>query len=190
MQTTFPDDKSRTPAVWIDLLDPTQEEIAAAHRRCGVPIPTRGELEEIETSSRLRADGGSVVVSMPITAPLDAGHPVRYPMGFVLGRDVLVTVRYSEVHGVSRALEALKGETDVTSAAVFACVVEGMVDYGADMLEQFATRLNLVSRHIFERPETRGRDTPRASKALKVTLREVGDAGERLSYIRESLLTL
>ena len=42
-----------TGAVWIDLLNPTQDEEKLAEKLVGTNIPTREELAEIEPSSRL-----------------------------------------------------------------------------------------------------------------------------------------
>ncbi len=41
-------------AVWIDLFDPSAEEVAAVEKETGLRIPTRAALSEVETSSRLR----------------------------------------------------------------------------------------------------------------------------------------
>ena len=40
-------------AVWIDLLNPTQEEDRAVERLAGIAVPTREDMQEIEISSRL-----------------------------------------------------------------------------------------------------------------------------------------
>jgi len=45
-----------SPPVWIDLLDPTEEERTRVEREFGIRVPSRAELEEIESSSRLRIE--------------------------------------------------------------------------------------------------------------------------------------
>ena len=45
-------------AVWIDLVDPSHDEEQAVEAALGIDIPTRGELEEIEASSRLYQEVG------------------------------------------------------------------------------------------------------------------------------------
>ena len=53
MLTSYPTSPSGAPPPWwIDLLDPTEEERAAAEAVAGLRLPTRAELVEIESSSR------------------------------------------------------------------------------------------------------------------------------------------
>ena len=70
----------RTTA-WIDLCDPTEDEIAQAVSLCNLPIPTRAQLEEIESSSRLRVEGSALYLSMPVSA-----HPEQHESAPKIGR--------------------------------------------------------------------------------------------------------
>jgi len=188
VQCTFPPGKAAHDAPWIDLLEPTEAEVAAMSAAHGIRIPSRAMLEEIETSSRLQVQDDAIVATMPITSGPEHGPPVRRPLGLILTQDLFVTVRYGEVHGITRARAALAdSKGDVTSVAAFMCVLEGMVDYAADELERLGAMLNDASQRIFQQPDTQ---SPRANFALKAMLRAVGRVGERLSHIRESLLAL
>ena len=64
MQSTFPPGKAPRDAAWIDLLEPTEAEVAAMGAMHGIRIPSREALEEIETSSRLRVDGNAGTVTV------------------------------------------------------------------------------------------------------------------------------
>ena len=55
----------REHPVWIDLLDPTADEIASVAAQCGIQVPSREALQEVESSSRLRSADGVLYVSMP-----------------------------------------------------------------------------------------------------------------------------
>jgi magnesium transporter len=191
MLTAYPGDRSsgRTP-VWIDLFDPSEEELARARADFGIEIPSRRELEEIETSSRLRTDGDTLILSMPIASRSTAGEAAPTPLGFVLTPKLLVTVRYAELHAIEPALIIMRRQVSPTSTDMFAILVEAMVDYAADMLEEIAAELKAVSRRVFRRHRGRQRHVARSNRALKEMLEEVGEAGDQLSYIRESLLGL
>jgi len=55
MLTKYP--SASSPArdtIWVDLLDPSEDEIAKARADYGISVPSRQQLEEIESSSRLR----------------------------------------------------------------------------------------------------------------------------------------
>src|SRR5260221_5208055 len=82
-------------AVWLDLLDPTAEESATVEAALGASLPSRSALSEIESSSRLRSRDGVLYMSTPTTAHRSAGDTAVAPVGFVLSRERLVTVRFT-----------------------------------------------------------------------------------------------
>ena len=178
-------------AVWIDLLQPTAQEVAAVQLQYGVQIPARDQLEEIETSSRLRVAGRTLYLSMPLSAPHTAQEVVPTPIGFILSPDILVTVRYGELHAYEQAVVRIETEGwSGNSASAFALLLEEMVDVAADMLERIATQLGGISRRAFNGLRPRPGQAVRANRMLREMLSDVGDAGEHLSGIRESLTAL
>ena len=191
MLTTYPENVEPSAAVWIDLLEPSEEERAKASVTCGIEIPSRNALEEIEASSRLRAKGEMLIVSMPIASKSASGDSMPTPLGFVLTPKLLVTVRYGELHAIKPALDHLGHDARPNSVEMFATLVEAMVDYAADLLEQISALLNEISQRVFRRDLAGSRrSVVRSNRMLKDTLREIGEAGNRLSYIRDSILGL
>jgi len=191
MLNLFPSD-AREPAeaIWIDLSNPTAEEIGKVAAALHVDIPARGELEEIESSSRLQFEDGVLQVSTPVSAHGDEEGPT--PVGFVLTEKFLVTIRYTEMHAFEATAHLCnKKAHGLTPSEVFVSLIEGMVDYGADMLEQIGTHLNDMSREAFRRYGRQGkRSIKRQTRLLREALVDIGDTGDRLSQIRESLLGL
>jgi magnesium transporter len=191
MLTTYPEGAPPERAVWLDLLDPDDDERAKASGHCGLEIPPRSSLEEIEASSRLRVRGDMLILSMPIASKSAAGESTPTPLGFVLTPNLLVTVRYSELHAIKPALDHLGKDTRPTSVEMFALLVEAMVDYSADLLEQISALLNDIAQRVFHRSESdTRRNVMRSNRALKETLREIGAVANRLSHIRDSILGL
>ena len=177
--------------VWIDLLQPTPEERDRIASEYGLRVPSQESLREIESSSRLRAEGQVLTLSMPLTVPEERADPLPAPLGFILSPSLLVSVRFTEVHGFAEVRARLeKGVAPpMDSTAVFAALIETMVDYRADLLESMSAQVGAVSKRVF------GRHVPRTRRgamdgALREMLAAVGAAGERLSEIRESLLGL
>ncbi|MGO9935976.1 MAG: magnesium transporter CorA family protein [Steroidobacteraceae bacterium] len=169
--------------VWLDLLDPTPDEVARVAAEFGVQVPARESLQEIETSSRLKADGQVLYVSMPLALQ-------DVPLGFILCPQVLVTIRYSEVHAFGPVEACVAKGQYLSGATVFTALMDGMVDFGADRLEKLSSDLAAVSAGAFGPPAALGRGDKRASRALRENLSAVGTAGDHLSRIRESLLGL
>ena len=83
--------------VWIDLLQPEPWEIGFVERITGLKVPSLEELSEIESSSRLRARDGALYLSAPLIYRPAPDQPISTPVGFVLTRDRLITVRFAEL---------------------------------------------------------------------------------------------
>ncbi|MEJ0044409.1 MAG: CorA family divalent cation transporter [Rhizomicrobium sp.] len=185
------DYKENGTAVWVDLHNPTPEEIATACEQCHLRIPTREELDEIEASSRLQADGDILTLSVPITPYNPGADPVPAPIGFVLTPKLLVTVRFDELHSLRDAAQKMEQDSNsYTSAQIFALIAETIVDYSADKLERVQSDTRTVSREVFHRTPKAPRNVTRSNRMLRETLIKLGDMGERLSETRETLLTL
>ena len=82
---------SARSAFWVDLFEPTADEVAEVEREYGLRLPVRSQLDEIENSSRLRVEGQTLYLSMPATAPFKEPDSAPSPIGFVLSPEVLVT---------------------------------------------------------------------------------------------------
>jgi len=177
--------------LWIDLLQPTPEEAAAVQAEYGLKVPTRAQLDEIETSSRLRSSGRTLYLSMPLGTRHREQDVVATPIGFVLSPEVLVTVRYVELLAYTAAKARIEAEGWTgTSASIFAVLLEEMVDVTADMLERIAAGLAGLSRQAFSGQRRQSNHAVRANRQSREMLSDLGDAGEHLSGIRESLTAL
>ncbi|MEI9888368.1 MAG: magnesium transporter CorA family protein [Rhizomicrobium sp.] len=177
------------PPVWVDLHNPTPEDIAQACAECGLAIPTREELDEIESSSRMRCEGTTLTLSMPITPFHAAAEAVSAPIGFVLTPKILVTVRFDELHTFHRVGQRLAESRSVhTSADIFTELVEAIVDYSADKLELIKGDTRRLSNSVFHAKPRR--NVAKKNRRLRETLALLGDINERLSETRETLLTM
>ena len=195
MLTTYPIIAGAEPltpgeAVWIDLLDPTTEESARVLRECGVRVPSRESLQEIETSSRTRAEGEVLYMSMPLAIRDGERGLSPVPLGFVLSSRRLITVRYSEVKAFLPVIERISTDARPGSAMLFVALIDAMVDFDADVLERLSSELAAISGRTFTASGERKVRDRRHSRQLHESVNAVGLAGERLSRIRETLLGL
>jgi magnesium transporter len=177
---------------WIDLLNPTPDEVAFVERTIGLRVPRIEDLSEIESSSRLRNQNGAIYLSAPVVYRSDADQPLTSPVGFVLTRERLITVRFAELTAFRTFIDRdLADETDpLTSAAVFAGLMDAIADRLADVLEMIAAELDELSHRLFRNPVTElaaRRPPARESADLRVILRRVGNSGDLASKIRDSL---
>ncbi len=127
---------------------------------------------------------------MPVMTRETDNDQMPSPLGLILSPDVLVTIRYAHLHSIEHMSEKLhRKKEQVSSVELFMRLVEAVVDYGADLLEGLAAQLDRISRSVFRRGRRRQR-VQRTSARLRNTLIDVGETGERLSQIRDTLLGL
>jgi magnesium transporter len=149
-------------------------------------MPSRESLQEVETSSRLRAEGRVLYVSMPLALQDAAAGYTPVPLGFILSPEVLVTLRYSDVHAFAAVRARVDSQPRMSSGDVFVTLIEGMVDFYADMLESVSRDLAAISASAFDHATSPG--GKRVTRDLRASLHVVGTSGDHVSRIRESLL--
>ncbi|HEY0265895.1 MAG TPA: magnesium transporter CorA family protein [Rhizomicrobium sp.] len=178
--------------VWVDLYNPTNEEIGRACTAYQLDIPPRSELEEIEFSSRLQYEDDVFIISVPVTPHnRNGGEDVTTPLGFVLTKDLLVTVRFAQLHTFEAITKRVERRPR-SAPDIFMVIIEAMIDYSADRLEELRAQALRISQRIFhkEMQERQQYNVARMNKMLRDTLVEIGDMGERLSHSRDTLLVL
>jgi magnesium transporter len=189
--TQQPGDSAARNTIWIDLSEPTEEEIAQVNANWGLSVPSRAQLEEIETSSRLRCDGGVLYLSMPLNVWPAADGATTGPVGFAFSSRLLVSVRFSDLKSFARIGMRVESDPGISSsAAVFTALVEEMADAAADTLEKIAADIMTLSRDTFRRSAPPQRRATGLTRLLRERLVTLGSMGETLSQIRESLLGL
>ncbi len=196
-QTLEPAPHLASSAVWLDLLDPTDAERAAAERLTGLRVPSREDVAEIESSSRLYAEAGVLYLSMPYSFVAADGHSQVVPVGFVLSATHLLTLRYAVLPAVESFATRFAQGGRVTAAEALVGLAETIVDRVADVLERVASELAALSRATFrsEDPAQKKRGTQRhnarrVDQRLRASLTAVGNCGDTLGNLRDSVLAL
>jgi len=164
---------------WIDLCKPTDAERKEVEAKLGFRIPAREIIREIELSSRVRITEGALFLNVPnfYDSPGNGG-----PLGFVLTADTLVTQR-GDAH---RILDDLVGKLAQapgrSSTDLFLRMFEQIVDDTADLLEKIEAEVAHLTRKAFQENSS--------ERALKITLRRVGELGSQMARTHNSLLDL
>ena len=175
---------------WIDLFHPTDEERRRVESSFGLELPSRRELSEVESSSRVSEENGVLFLNMPTISHLSGVNEPPSPVGFVLSKDLLVTIRYTHLRSFEMVAANFSSNAGpVGSVETFVALVEQIVELTADLLEEIAAELDAISRGVFSK---RGKQphVTRSNDELRDLLIEVGNAGARLSRIRDSVLGL
>jgi magnesium transporter len=190
MLRAFPDttdNNSLTQASWIDVVDPTPGEIAAFEKAFELRVPTKEELGEIETTSRLRVDHGVLYMTAPLIIATGDEPWIAAPTGFVLSKKVLLTVRFVQ----STIFDSVSKELNVERlepASAYVCVLEELVDHMADLLEASSQALDDASHVIFRRDNLRR--LSRETSLLRQLLVRTGRTSERMARVNYTLVCL
>nr|WP_294915900.1 magnesium transporter CorA family protein [uncultured Neokomagataea sp.] len=178
---------------WVDLLNPTEAEINLAQEKLGIHLPSRAELNEIESSSRHYERDGILYLSGPLIRRYDTG-PITRPAGFVLSPTHLVTIRYADYVAFDEVGLTLAEHTadtpSPTPTSLLTDLIEEIINRLADLLENVGHTLDTLSRHVFGSDEHRSRKRARTNHTLRTTLKHLGNTGDLASMIRDSLLSI
>ncbi|GCE84091.1 magnesium transporter CorA family protein [Komagataeibacter diospyri] len=174
-------------AAWLDLLSPTEEEEALAAEVTGLRVPTRAQLDEIESSSRLFMEGNGVYLSTPLVRKTPDDFFVS-PVGFVLMPGRLLTIRYTGFSAFDVVAREVAGQAaPLVSNEAGIMLLEAIVDRLADILEHLGQALDGMSKDVFQSEEP---SQAQAGALLRNMLRRVGRSGDLSSSVRDSLLGL
>ncbi|MFO7804530.1 MAG: magnesium/cobalt transporter CorA [Paracoccaceae bacterium] len=172
-------------AVWIDLLDPTPQEVGPLGEHLGITIPDREDMEEIEISSRLYRESGAIFMTAILPADTDGDEPEMAPVTFILCGNQVVTVRYHD----PRAFTTFPSQAQRTAMhlpdadTILIGLLEAIIDRLADVLERAGRDIDAVSAAIFRRSDNEPKD-------FQGVLEKIGRKGDLNSNIRDSLVTL
>jgi magnesium transporter len=172
---------------WVDLIHPTEAERSAFERASGLSAPSKDELGEIEATSRLKIKNDALYMTAPLIFAAESEPWLPTPVGFVLSKQLLMTVRFSE----SAAFDAVATETSAAEQSdptiVFVRLLEAQVDHLADLLEFAGRDLDVASHTIF-RPEHE--KLSRQSAHLRRLMIGTGPTSERMARIHYTLVCL
>jgi magnesium transporter len=174
---------------WIDALDPTPDESALIERLTGLHVSSRDELAEIESSSRLAFEDNVLYLSMTQLIKQEQLPGRSAPLGFVLSKDRLVTIRFEQSRLFDIFPDRMRRDRALGAgpAHVFVGLLEAIVDRLADMMENIRADLDAISFRIFGDDAASGK-RKREDAELRATLKRIGRIGDLSSRIRDSLL--
>ena len=137
--------------VWIDLQNPTQEEIREVEEFYRISFPTRQQQEEIETSSRYLENSGIIKINstfvniVPHTSNLE-----EHEMSFILTEKILFTLRFFDSRVISETVKKIKQYPMIFANAskIFIAILEARTDFDADLMESVSKYVAEISKKI------------------------------------------
>lgn len=173
-------------AIWIDLIQPGEEEIDSL-RAIGVPVPSLADMEEIEISNRLYREDGLDYMTAVLPGERADGDRAAMPVSFILSTQRLVTVRHHSPRPFLTFPD--RGERSTLGCGspdrLFVGLLEEIIARLADILEGSGRVLDDTMSGIFE-----PRASSMGSDRLQAALQRVGHEAELLARVRLGLLTV
>lgn len=170
-------------AIWLDLHNPTREEELAAEFALGLLLPTREEMSEIETSSRLYREDGALFMTAHLITKSGTEAPVAGPVTFVLAGERLVTIRYVEPMAFKIVGDQIRHDPRAMQcgAAVLLGLLDEIIDRLADTLERAVADVELMAAVIFKQ---------QGKIDFRNIMRQLGKAQGINAKVRESSASL
>ena len=174
--------------VWVDLLNPTQDEEEKVEKSLNIDVPTREEQQEIEVSSRLYQEDGAYFMTATLVYLGDGTEAKTTPVSFILAGSRLVTVRYAAPRAFAIfAARCNRQETNLgNGSSVLMGLLDTVIDRLADFIERIQAQVETLSHSVFE---NKGKVAMR-QRRFDVLLQSIGSEGEVASKARESCHSL
>jgi magnesium transporter len=179
----IPDD-----ALWIDLVEPTQEEDRLVERHLGITVPTREEMADIEPSEILYRENNARYMTARILCSSETETPNLVNISFILTEKALVTVRYDEPRSFAMFTTRARkpGGCRHQPEAVLDGLIETIIDRAAEILANVGQRIDKLSHTVFDSD----RKGPRRAAGFRVALKSLGRKGDIISKVRESMVSV
>lgn len=140
------------PIIWLDLLNPTMDEISYISNTYGITIPTKEEREEIESSARYWEDINSITINTRFLVKAEEEDPINDTVSFLLHNNILFTIRYSDFKvfdEVEQRVLASPGSFE-DGFDLISKIFEVRVEKDADMIENFTRDIRSLRKSVFE----------------------------------------
>jgi magnesium transporter len=137
--------------VWIDLQDPTQDEIKEVEKFYDIKFPTRQQQEEIETSSRYLENSGIIKINSTfINIIPHSGKLEENEISFIVTDKILFSLRYFDSKVIYETVKKIKQFPVIFTnpSKIFIAILEARIDFDADLVESVSKYIAEISRKI------------------------------------------
>lgn len=141
-------DTERT--LWVDLQNPTLDEIRSVEEKFDVSFQSQQEQAEIESSSRYIEEDELLVANSNFLIPDHDGQYRTVPVNFLLKDDVLFTYRFADLKSFADMVKRIKSRraSFTDGAQIMIAIFESRIDYDADLVETLSSRVKAINKQL------------------------------------------
>lgn len=137
--------------LWIDLFQPSSEEVNYISREYKLDVPTKEEREEIEQSARYWEDSGSITINTYFLMRYSESELHNETITFLLCKNILFTIRYSEFKVFDEIQQIVLATPKVFEDGfdLLGKMFEIRVEKDADLLESAGKNTRALRKRVF-----------------------------------------
>ncbi|MBO0951334.1 magnesium/cobalt transporter CorA [Fibrella forsythiae] len=141
-------DTERT--LWVDLQNPTPDEIRSVEDKFDVSFQSQQEQSEIESSSRYIEEDDLLVANSNFLIPARDQEYRTVPVNFLLKDDVLFTYRFADLKTFADMVKKIKSKrtTFKDGGQIMIAIFESRIDYDADLVESLSSRVKAINKQL------------------------------------------
>jgi magnesium transporter len=133
--------------IWVDLIDPTSEEIEYVERTFDVELFTTQEREEIESSSKYSESEKEIGINLSFLRS-ENGQYINEPVSFILKNDLLITQRHQEYKTFKDTYQRIRSVRAEKGIDIFLNILEIRIDFDADLIEKITEQITKISKEL------------------------------------------
>ncbi|MDD2652261.1 MAG: magnesium/cobalt transporter CorA [Sulfurimonas sp.] len=151
--------------LWVDLLQPTKEEIERVEAMFGVDVPDKFEREEIELSSRYWENNDTITINSYFFISFffvkDAKGHYNESVGFVIKENTLFTIRDSELRTFDTVHKMVsQSQKEFASGyEIFMQIFDIRIDQDADLLEYASRESDEIRKKLLLESDVKSTET-------------------------------
>ena len=133
--------------IWIDLLNPTEEEKELVEKTFQVELFTSQEREEIESSSKYLETESEIGINLNFLRSTN-GNYVNEAVSFILKDDYLITQRIHEYKTFTDTFHKIRSLRPGNGIEIFLTILETRIDFDADLIENITEKITKISKDL------------------------------------------
>jgi magnesium transporter len=136
--------------IWVDLLNPEAKEIDEVERIFNINVPSRLQLEEIESSSRYTETDEYIIANSNFLQHLDEGNFLGIHVSFLIKGDLLVTYREGKLNSFAECIKKIKSNSRVfiNGKIILIVLFETRIDFDADLIESLSRKISAIGTQL------------------------------------------
>ncbi|ACN99659.1 magnesium and cobalt transport protein CorA [Sulfurihydrogenibium azorense Az-Fu1] len=141
--------EDKSPILWIDVYNPSQEEINWVVENFNIEFPSIQEREDIEISSRYWEEEDSVTINTFFLIR-EGENAFNETVSFIIKNNYIITVRYRELKTFSEFARRLMTNPSVykTGYHIFSSILEIKIASDSDVLENVSKEISKLGKVV------------------------------------------